>query len=161
MSRHLREQTLLSPMSGATLVVLDDRTRTCPACERPFISRLGHRITCSDACRKAYIADWPHEIDDEREARMRREPGPVVDGSGASSPDNDDCDESAANRAGGPVREQARRRRSGARRPPPAVVAGVKRCWRCLDPAGRHTERGRPICDDCTAAVRRAGGEVR
>lgn len=45
------------------LVVLSERTKPCLHCGKPFVPREGRRLTCSDACRKAYIADWPFEID--------------------------------------------------------------------------------------------------
>lgn len=47
-------------------VAPDPRQRTCAhrPCGRPFISRPGQRITCSPECRAAFVADWPHEIDE-------------------------------------------------------------------------------------------------
>lgn len=55
--------------SGVTTgveVAPDPKQRECAhrPCGRAFVSRPGQRITCSPECRSAFVADWPHEIDE-------------------------------------------------------------------------------------------------
>ena len=60
---HDRTRTSLSPMSGWDLPAAASDERVCPQCATAFTPRRGARITCSDECRKIYIADAA-EIDD-------------------------------------------------------------------------------------------------
>lgn len=55
-----RQTALIHGLSGAHLRIVDPDERECVHCHRPFVAR-PMRLTCSDACRAAYLADWRDE----------------------------------------------------------------------------------------------------
>lgn len=128
-----RPVTLIHGLSGGDLPVSRVRRIDCPACERPFTPSEGRRITCSDACRSSYVADWPFEIDDPEVSSWDEDHRPT----------NPEPAIAETRRARRSVAGSRPRRR--ANRPPPAKVITCAFCGGLA----LGTKRGQPACGRC------------